>query len=656
VQGKKDGGFFSRKRDRVAKQTSSHGRMPIRQAIIGSLLVIFALATTETATRLGWLDVFEYMYYDLWHNLSGRRADPKHVVILGVDNQTLLEHPDEPLVFWGPHFAHAIEIIRRAGARIIGLDYLFTVSAESWLKKLELSRTDKSRTYDIPMRSQLASGQVVLIASVADNDQGKSQLLLPISDYLFSLPGGPMDVGLSNFYTDKDGVVRRFFPTLFDDGTIPNLTFATLLAVRAAGLEPTSSTWSLGCREIPNVILPYTIGFVGPPGTIPRLSLSRLLNPQADMDHEIQRLKNKVVIIAAEQIGNQDIHLTPYAHGFLIFEGRMMSGAELHANIVETLLTGRFPQSVPDGFRLIYLVAVLILGTTLFFRLHPLKGLGAGLLLGLVCTLLAFLLFHINWILPVASIYLALVVSYLGTLGLRLTGEEREQARLRQMFGKYVSDEVVEKLLAIGHRPDLGGEALQVTVLFSDIRNFTTISEKLNAHEVVEMLNAYLSRVCEPILEQGGTVDKFIGDAIMAVFGSPVPYSDHAQRALRAALAMTKTAREFRSWMQQRFGNMDLPEFNIGIGLHTGEAVIGSIGSPKRMEFTAIGDTVNTASRLEGLTKELGWAIVASSATINAAGPGVVTDKREKMTVKGREGYVEVFEVIDLKPEKGGQT
>ena len=655
MQGKRDGGFFWGKKDRVAKQSSRHRRIPLRQAIIGLLLVILVFATTEVATRFGWLDVFEHTYYDLWHQLSGRRADPKHVVILAVDHQTLIEHPDEPLVFWGPHFARAIEIIRRAGARIIGLDYLFTVSPESWLKKLELSQSDKSRTYDIPMRSQLASGQVILIASVADMDQGKSQLLLPISDYLFSLPGGPMDVGLSNFYADKDGVVRRFLPALFDDGTIPNLTFATLLALRAAGLEPTSSTWSLGSREIPKMILPYTIGFVGPPGTFPRLSLSRLLNPQTDRDHEIKRLRNKVVIIAAEQIGNQDIHLTPYAHGFLIFEGRMMSGAELHANIVETLLTGRFPRSVPEGLRLIYLIAVLILGTTLFFRLHPLKGLGAGLLLCLVCTLMAFLLFHINWILPVISIYLALGVSYLGTLGLRLTGEEREQARLRQMFGKYVSDEVVEKLLAIGHRPDLGGESLQVTVLFSDIRNFTTISEKLNPHEVVEMLNAYLSRVCEPILEQGGTVDKFIGDAVMAVFGSPVPNKDHAQRALRAALDVTKTAREFRSWMQQRFGDRDLPEFNIGIGLHTGEAVIGSIGSPKRMEFTAIGDTVNTASRLEGLTKELGWAIVASRATIDAAGPGVLTGRQEKMPVKGREGYVEVFEVIDLRPEKGEQ-
>jgi class 3 adenylate cyclase len=629
--------------------------MPIRQTIFGLILIMVSFGIAEVMTHFGWLDMFEYIYYDLWHNVAGIRAEPKHVVIVAVDNQALLEHQDEPLVFWGPHFARAIETIRRAGAQIVGVDYLFTVSAESWLKTLELSHNEKSRTYDIPMRVQLASGQVVLIGSVAGNDQGKCELLLPISDYLFSLPGGPMDVGLGNFSTDKDGVIRRFFPSLFDDGTIPNLTFANLLALRAAGLEPNALNWSLGGREILNMIHTRTIGFVGPPGTIPRFSFNRLLNPHVESDDEIQSLKGKVVIIAAEHAGNQDVHMTPYVRGFFGFEGQMMSGAEIHANIVETLFTGRFPKSVPNWFRLIYMVTGIAIGTALFFRLHPLQGIGLGLLLALICAFLAFLFFRLNWILPVASVYVGLVVSYLGTLGLRLTGEEKERTRLRQMFGRYVSDEVVEKLLSTGHRPDLGGESLQVTILFSDIRNFTTISEKLNAREVVEMLNTYLSKVYEPILKEGGTIDKFIGDSIMAVFGSPVPYKDHALRAIRAALGMLETAQEFRSWMDQHFAGKDLPTFAIGIGLHTGEAVIGSMGSPKRMEFTAIGDTVNLASRLENLTKDLGWAIVASNVTVQEAGSSVMTGNQEKVAVKGRKEYVQVYEVIGLRSKEGGQ-
>ena len=222
------------------------------------------------------------------------------------------------------------------------------------------------------------------------------------------------------------------------------------------------------------------------------------------------------------------------------------------------------------------------------------------------------------------------------------------QRAIRHLSAHPVSDEVVDKLLAEGRRPDLGGEALSVTVLFSDIRGFTTLSEKLSAHEVVEMLNACFTRVCEPILEQGGTVDKFIGDAVMAVFGSPVRHPDHARRALRAALGMARAAEEFRGWMRQRYAGRGLPEFGLGVGLYTGVAVIGDIGTPRRKDFTAIGDTVNAASRLESATKELGCVIAASEATVAAAGPGVVTGKSEVIRVKGRAEPIRVCEILDL--------
>jgi adenylate cyclase len=496
---------------------------------------------------------------------------------------------------------------------------------------------------------------VVVSGTVAGIDQGEGQLILPLDEHLFVLPRGLADVGLTNFFPDADGVIRHFVPALFDDGTPPSLTFATLLSVRAEGLEINSPRWLFEKWEIPNAPLPQRIGFVGPPGTIPRISFSRLLDAGAEADPEIRKLKDKVVIIGADNMANQDMHMTPYAQRVLSMGGRLMSGPEIHANIVETILTGNFRRLVPSWLRISYILAVLAIGTILFFKLSPWGGLGIGLLFGLACAFLAFLLFGISWILPVTNVHLALVLAYLGTLGFRLTGEERERERLRKIFGRYVSDEVVEKLLSTGRRPDLGGEALQVTVLFSDIRNFTRISERSSAHEVVEMLNHYLNRACEPILEQGGTVDKFIGDAVMALFGSPVVYADHARRALAAAMQMVETARTFRNWMHQRFPNKNLPEFDIGIGLHTGEAVIGNIGSPKRLEFTAIGDTVNIASRLEGLAKEFGWTIVASAETIAAAGPGVETGQRQRVTVKGRDEAVEVFEVVGLTPENGEQ-
>jgi len=613
-----------------------------KKVIYATLLVALVFARTEAATRVGWLEGPEAFYYDLWHHLAGQRSLSQHVVIAVIDDQTRLEHRDEPLVFWSPHFARAVQVLRQAGVRVIGLDYLFSVSAESWLKRLNLPESEQSRTFDMPFRQQLAAGQVVLAASLAVNGQGKGQVLLPLQDFWLSLPGKLEDVGLVNFYNDPDGVIRRFVPVLSaEDGEVW-ATFSQLLAERAAagGVAPASAA-----------VKP--LGFIGPPGTIPRLSFRRLLQPGADRDPEIKALKGKVVIVAWETMGFQDIHMTPYARGFWGFPSRMMSGAEVHGNIVETLLTGRYPRNVPTWFRMIWQLMVLAGGTFLFFRLSPRWGLLAQALLCLWLAAMAYLFFRQSWILPVATLQAGLAVCYLGVLGLRLVGEERERARLRHLFGRYVSDEVVEKLVASQKPPDLGGEALPITVLFADIRNFTAISEALSAHEVVDMLNSYFTRACQPILAKGGMVDKFIGDAVMAVFGSPVQHPDHARRAVDAALALAEVARGFQAWMAERFQGRGLPEFNIGIGLHTGEAVVGNIGSPQRLEFTSIGDTVNTASRLEGLTKKLGWTIVASSDTIRAAGKEVVTGGRQEVQVKGRQEPVEIFEVLGLSEAAG---
>ena len=607
----------------------------------GALLVVSVWGAVTLASQAGWLTMPEAFYYDIWHQLAGRRYQPSHTVIVALDDQTRLEHQDEPLVFWSPHIARGLAVLQKVGARVVGLDYLFSASAESWLKRLGLPDQQQSRKFDLPFREQLASGKVVLAGNLVVDEQGKRKVLLPLADYWLSLPGKLDDVALVNFYNDADGVIRQFVPTLGDDEGEAWVTFATRLAERAGAADPVGKAQPF-----------LHINFAGPPGTIPRLSFRRLLAPEAESDPAIKNLKDKVVIFGVELSGQQDIALTPYARGFWSRGAHMMTGAELHANIVETLLSGQFLRPAPTFLCLLYLLGIFTLATMIFFRLTPLWGLAAALTLGLAGEALAYLLFRVHWLLPVASLQLWVSLTYLGALGVRLTGEERERARLRQLFGRYVADEVVEKLLASGQRPDLGGEAFQVTVLFADIRNFTTMSEHLSPHEVVDMLNTYFTRVCAPILKQGGMVDKFIGDAVMAVFGAPAPHPDHARRAIKSALAMAGKAAEFQSWMAQRFAGRGLPAFAIGIGLHTGEAVVGNIGSPQRLEFTSIGDTVNTASRLEGLSKELGWTIVASSNTLKAAGPGVLTGGREKLKVKGRQESVEVFELLGLEAEK----
>jgi adenylate cyclase len=626
-----------------------------------AVLLVLVGAMVQGLTWAGWLEKPESIYADLWHQLAGRRYPPEHVAIVTLDQATLDEHPQDPLVCWTPYFARVIGILRGAGAKIMGLDYLYYVSIEDWLKQLNLPPGHPSLKYDGPFKEQLASGQVVMAANLGIDREQKIKVTLPIPNYFASLPRQALDVGLVTFFNDPDGVIRRYTPAMADEYGRVMLSFAKLLAARAAGQDPAGEIrrlqhdpalkdWSADDPGTVNLAMFPLIGYAGPPGTFPRLSFRRFLRPGAEADPEIRNLKDKVVIIAYEPAALQDIHSTPYSLSLWKWQGSDMSGAEVHANIVETLLTGKFPRPVPGYLSALYLAAALLAGGILFYRLSSWRGLATAMLMCLLSAALAYLLFRRSWLLPAASVQLAVMLSYTGILGLRLTGEERERARIRNIFGRYVADEVMEKLLASGMLPDLGGDSFQVTVLFSDIRNFTTISERLGPRAVVEMLNTYLAQACEPILAQGGTVDKFIGDAVMAVFGSPVLHPDHARRALSAALGLAEKAREFRAWMKQRFPDEKLPEFAVGIGIHTGEAIVGNIGSPRRMEFTTIGDTVNTASRLEGLTKELGWTIVASRSTIEAAS-GVVIGRQDTRAVKGRQEPVQVFEVLGLEEE-----
>jgi adenylate cyclase len=619
-------------------------------------LIVLAVAAGVTlgVERLGWIQPLDHVYYDYWHQFAGKRGTAVHSAVIAVDDATLLQFKDDPLAFWAPHWAQAMDTLTRAGVKTVGLDFIYTVSAEAWLKKLKLPDSEISRNYDSPLRAQFAAGNKILITHLVENAQGELELLLPPQDQLVLLPGGANDLGIANLYPDSDKMVRHFFPVLIPDAGFPGLGFGMQLALRAAGQDPREEGWSLGGSFWPRQRELRRIGYIGPPGSVPIVSMSKLMGPEALKDPEVQALKGRVVIIAANNAGTSDRHFTPYSRGIFGWTSDQMIGGEIHANIIETVLSGRSPRALPLWLEVLYVLAWIAVAAGLYLRLDVRKGLPAGLALALLCLVPAYFLFLYDWVLPAGTIQAGLGVAFLASLGLRLTGEERERARMKQMFGSYVSDEVVDLLLSERKKLNLGGESAPVTILFSDIRNFTTISEKLGAHDVVEMLNAYFSRVTVPILDQRGNVNKYIGDAVMAIFGAPVSYPDHARRALIAAVGMAEEARKFRDWMHERFPDRGLPEFDIGIGIHSGDAVVGNIGSVKRVEFTAIGDTVNAASRLEGVTKELKCVIVASSQTVAAAGPGVRTGRRDTVKVKGREEPIEVLEILGLAEDPAG--
>jgi len=571
---------------------------------------LLACAIALGLARTSWVESLENLYYDYWHIIAGVRYAPQHAAFVSMDDETLVALKDDPLAFWAPHFGRAMDVLTQVGVKAVGLDFIYQVSAESWLKKLKLPDSEISRNYDSPLRAALASGNKILITHLVEMNDGSLELLLPPEDQRYLLPGGINDLGIANLFPDDDKYVRKFYPVMDPDPARPGVGFATQLALRGAGQDPSRGEWEIAGVKLSRELEKRWIGYAGPSGTIPTISMNALLQPDALANPKVQALKDKVVVLAANNAGSSDRHFTPYSRGA---QADQMAGGEIHANIIETILSGRYPKVPPEWMQGIYAFILLLLATLAFLKMQPERGALVGVLFALNLPIPAFIAFRYDWVLPVAMPQVGIAAAFLLTVVLRLTGEERERARIKRMFGNYVSDEVVDMLMSEGRKLDLGGETVNVTLMFSDIRNFTTISEKLEAREVVEMLNEYFTRVTVPILEQGGNVNKYIGDAVMAVFGSPVHYPDHARRALIAALGMARIAEEFRGWMEARFPDRGLPPFAIGIGVHSGDAVMGNIGSVKRMEFTAIGDTVNAASRLEGVTKEMECALVASA-------------------------------------------
>jgi adenylate cyclase len=622
-------------------------------------VAVISVLAAEAAYRSGVFTSIEYLYSDVWHRASGVRYQPEHVALVVVDDKSLADHGDDPMVFWTPLFARAAGTLRQVGASVIGVDFLFAITPENWITKFNLANTEGLRDFDLAFRQELNSGKVVLVGATVRGNPGQPDgLLLAHTDYLLSLPNTDFvsHIGFADLVPDEDGGMRHYqiipklnLPPDVAEGA-PRVALAPLLAIRATGQNPTADEWDLGNLKI-GADRVSTISYTGPPGTIPRVSMSQVLADDAEKDPAVQALRGKVVIIGADFQGMNDIHTTPYSGGLIGNTGALMAGVEIQANIVETLLAGRATEPVPAWLRLL-VFAVFIGATTWFYQKQsPWAGLAVLALAVAAALAVGFATFQRYREFPSAHMQSGLVTAYVMAFGARLTREERERARIKKMFQGYVSDSVVDMLLSSEQRLDLLGESMHITVLFSDIRNFTTISERLTARETVEFLNAYFEKVITVITEEGGRIDKFIGDAVMAEFGVPYHFSDHPLRAVRAAVRMKATAKEFQGWMRARFPDKDLPEFNVGVGLHTGDAVVGNLGSEARMEYTAIGDTVNVASRLEGETKKLGFSIAASVEVVQGAGAQVETGRSQTITVKGREEPIEVFEILGVRSD-----
>ena len=376
------------------------------------------------------------------------------------------------------------------------------------------------------------------------------------------------------------------------------------------------------------------INYRGPNGTFPMYSISDIL----DRATPPGTFKDKIILIGATAIGIYDLRVTPFSPN--------MAGIEKHASVVDNILRGDF--IVRTEFSVVFLIFLFAIALGVFI---PRLGAKAGAVLFL--ALFAGYLGAVYYLFVSKGIWFnlvypgsALFFGYTSQTAYRFFTEERRARDIRKMFSSYVSKRIVDELIRDPSKAKLGGERKEITVLFSDIRGFTSFSEKHQPEEVVSQLNEYLGAMTEIVFEHEGTLDKFVGDAIMALWGAPVGQPDHAERAVRCALAMIRKL----ELLQKKWAGEGKYVIDIGIGINTGDMVVGNMGAEgKKMDYTVIGDNVNLGARLEGLTRKYNNHIIISEYTYEKVKNVVQAKELDSVTVKGKEKPVVVYDLVGLK-------
>jgi adenylate cyclase len=571
-----------------------------RARLVGLLAVaVFAVGLGVTGYATSLLRTLDLSTVDTRFSIRGTQPRPDDIVVVKIDdvtfNQLQLQWPF-------PRHVHGqlIERLTEAGAKAIAYDVQFTEPT--------VPREDNALVRAV----ERADG--VVLSTTEVNERGESNVF-----------GGEevvRQIGAraanATIQSDPNGVLRRF-PVSFD-----GLVGFAVAAAEAAGGGPDDSSDAGG--QYP------WIDYRGPPGTIESYSFSKALRGEVPDD----AFRGKTVVVGASAPSLQDFHATP------VGEGHEMPGAEVQANAIWTV-ENDFPlQSVPGYINLALIVLFGLIAPAAQRWLRPMAAFGAAILLGLLFVVLAQIAFEQGWIVSVAYPLAALTVAAVGALAVTtlITAYERQQ--VRDTFARFVPESVVNDVL---ERADenlrLAGVRREGTVLFSDLRGFTSFAESLRPDQVIDVLNHYLSEMSDAIMDHGGTLVSYMGDGIMAAFGAPIEQPDHADRAVAAAEEMISVRLErFNAWIRSE----GLSEgFEMGIGINSGSVMSGQVGSERRIEYTAVGDTTNTAARLEGMTKGTPHQVFIADSTRVGMADGERLAFVDEFPVRGRSAGIKVW-------------
>ncbi|HEY9151514.1 MAG TPA: adenylate/guanylate cyclase domain-containing protein [Anaerolineales bacterium] len=560
--------------------------------------------------------------HDVLMQVRGVRPTSGNIVIVAIDDAsfqwTKYEWP------WPrAYLAQIVDAVNKGGARVVGVDILLTEAGKD------------------------AGGDAALAQALSQSSSAISdmEVLRPQPDTVsLSLPIEPIrsalkEMGITTIVQDKDAVTRSIQAYDSYNGQI-YYNWAFQVASQYLNVPPPSNvnpnSMTFNDQQVPlrNGLL--LVNYNGPAATYPtypayQVALGDVLqeNPNA--------FKDKIVLIGATTITLHDVYATPFS------AQQPTPGVEIVANAVDTLLRGNYLKETPPWVALLIIIFMAIVASQVSRIQRPsltILIMAIGMILYAVLTYSIFAIkgLYIPTVAPQMMLFLGVVLPTLE----QSVSQELEKRRVRNLFSRFISPEMVDQLIETQDINSLNKRA-NLSILFSDIRGFTTLSEKLSPEEVVSVLNPYLEAMTKVIETHGGTVDKYEGDAIVAFFGEPVVHEDHALRAVRTAVDMRKALVELHQLWEKQGRPFHI---EIGVGVNSGEVFVGLLGSAQRINYTIIGDNANLASRLQDLTKTYQWPILISGSTYDQVKDEFEAELADSVFVKGRSEAVKVYKVI----------
>lgn len=634
----------------------------LKQRLKGVLFALLAstLSLLLFAARPLWLEHLDSRGRDIVFSLREAPAPHPSVVVVAVDEKAVKRYGRWP---WSRQLlAQLIDRIQASGAGLIGLDIVFTQeeSPQADQALVEVLRNSASaivggyffRTSQTEAMSKQAhelwwENRIRLLRLMPGAEMDMVPEMAAVEGNMASMAANLDAQGFFNAIEDHDGLFRHA-PLLMrhDNALFPSLALQALSFAKQQSIRVTLDPYGVASLSVGSLPIPVdeegrlALNFYHPVQDIPLISAADILGG----DVADGALSGRIVFVGVTEVGIADVLPTPLVSSY--------PGVMLHATAVSNVLQDfhlhgantalMLNVAMMFGFPLL-LVILLISASRLETMILASMVVLAGSV-GLFYYLVAVQGFLVSLIYPVISLIIGFIVFQVYYV---LTSQFKNRF-LTRAFSSYVSPVLVKQLIEDPDLLVLGGEKRRITILFSDIRSFTTLAETMSPEMLVEMLNEYLGVMTDIVMESHGTLDKYIGDAIMAFFNAPLSVANHAMRAASVALKMQHRLTDLNLLFEEKYGQ----QLVIGIGLHTGDAVVGNLGAEKRFDYTAIGDTVNLGARLESATKQYATPILISEDTRKELGDSFICRAIDRIQVKGKTVAVKVFELMAVASEK----